>query len=99
MLYIIGGAARAGKSIIARRLVSECEVPYFNLDFLMMGLAKGLSDSGVNPEASSSEVAAKIWPIVRAMAINILEVGIDYLIEGDTIEPRQVKELSLLFPR
>ena len=36
MLYLIGGASRAGKSLLARRLLAEHGVPGFPLDAIMM---------------------------------------------------------------
>ena len=41
MLFIVGGAARSGKSIIAREYLRRTGTPYFSLDFLVMGLAAG----------------------------------------------------------
>ncbi len=31
MLYLLGGAARSGKSIIARRILAEKRIPYFEI--------------------------------------------------------------------
>ena len=49
VLYIIGGAARAGKSIISRKFMLDTGIPCFSLDILMMGLANGLPEYGINP--------------------------------------------------
>jgi adenosyl cobinamide kinase/adenosyl cobinamide phosphate guanylyltransferase len=32
MLYLLGGAARSGKSIIAKRILAESRIPFFCLD-------------------------------------------------------------------
>ena len=98
MLYIVGGVARSGKSIVSREMLAKAGVPYFSLDFLMVGLAFGLPEAKVDPEAPSYEIARRMWPIVRAICVNILEVGIDYLIEGDSVFPAQAKELASSFP-
>ncbi len=98
MLYIVGGVARSGKSIVARAMLAQQGVPYFSLDFLMMGLARGLPQAGVDPEAPSDEIARRIWPVVEAMSVNILEVGIDYLIEGDSVLPAQIHALGSAHP-
>ena len=98
MLYIVGGVARSGKSIVARRMLATAGVPYFSLDFLMIGLAFGLPEAKVDPEAPSDEIARRMWSIVRALSVNILEVGIDYLIEGDSVLPAQAQELASSFP-
>lgn len=96
MLYIVGGAARSGKSVVARRFLHEEQVPYFSLDFLMMGLAGGAPELGVSPEVDNWEVAVRMWPVLRSLAINVIDVGADYLIEGDSILPRHVAELASL---
>ena len=98
MLYIVGGVARSGKSIIARQMLAEAGVPYFSLDFLMMGLARGIPEAKVDPEAPSHEVAIRMWPVVRALSVNILETGVDYLIEGDSVLPAHIQELAAAFP-
>lgn len=50
MLDRLGGAARAGKSAIARQFLHETGIPFFCPDWLMMGLAQGLSATGVDPD-------------------------------------------------
>jgi hypothetical protein len=98
VLYVIGGASRSGKSMAARRFMVEVGVPYFSLDFLMMGVARGLPELGVDPEEPSRDVSVKLWPLVQGMARNILEIGLDYLLEGDSVLPGQVHKLSIDFP-
>jgi hypothetical protein len=39
-----------------------------------------------------------MWPVVRALSVNILETGVDYLIEGDSILPVHVQDLAAHFP-
>jgi hypothetical protein len=99
MLILIGGASRSGKSILTRRLLKDNAVPYFSLDMLMMGLVHGVPQLGANPDASSIARAEHLWPVVRAICVNILETGIErYCIEGDYLLPGQVQELSQAFP-
>ena len=98
MLYIVGGVARSGKSIVSRQMLAKAGVPYFSLDFLMVGLAFGLPEAKVDPEAPSYEIARRMWPIVRAICVNILEIGLDYLIEGDSVFPAPAMELASSFP-
>ncbi len=43
MLYLLGGAARSGKSIIARRVMTHYQLPFFSLDYLSNGMAEGLA--------------------------------------------------------
>jgi hypothetical protein len=97
MLLIIGGAPRTGKGIIAGRLLVERQMPYLSLDILKMGLVNALPSLGVDPDASSIAVAEQLWPLVRAMAINMIETGVPYIIEGEIL-PKHVEELDQLHP-
>lgn len=101
MLYLVGGASRAGKSWLARRLLERQGVPYFSLDVLMMGLANGWPWAGIDPESSSERRGEQLWPLIRAMAVNLLEEEAThptYLIEGDTLLPYHVAELRAAYP-
>jgi hypothetical protein len=101
MLYLLGGASRAGKSTIARRCLSRDRIPYFSLDVLMMGLANGWPTCGVDPNTSSETRASRLWPVIRAMAVNLLEeerVHPSYLLEGDVLLPRDAVELASEYP-
>jgi predicted kinase len=94
MLFLIGGASRAGKSIVARWLMHSHGVPYFSLDLLATGLADGLPALGVDPARPSRETAERLWPVVRAMAAHMLEAGVDYTLEGGFVLPEHVAELA-----
>jgi len=98
MLYLLGGASRAGKSRVAHRLLVERHVPYLPLDALMMGLARGVPTFGMHPSASGVVRGQLLWPLVRAMCVNTLETNVPYLLEGDTLLPAYVAELRAAFP-
>ncbi len=93
MLYLIGGASRSGKSTLARRLLMERQVPYLSTDILMMGIANGLPQLGLDPNDPDVIVGETLGPLLRAMAVNILETGVTYLLEGATLLPAYVAEL------
>ncbi len=97
MLYLIGGAPRAGKSILARRLLTMRKVPYFPTDLLMMGLAKSMALPGLNPHHSAQTRSPMMWPILRGIATTIVENGDDYLLEGDVLMPENAAELRNRF--
>ncbi len=97
MLYIVGGAPRAGKSILARRMLDERKVAYFPTDILMMGLAKAMPALDLKPSDSAKKRAPIMWPTLRGMAVPILENGEEYLIEGDVLMPAHVVELRERF--
>ncbi len=97
MLYIVGGAPRAGKSILAQRMLNENRVAYFPTDTLMMGLANAMPQLGLKPSDSMQTRAPIMWPVLRAMATKILENEEDYLLEGDVLLPSHVVELRQRF--
>ena len=63
MFFILGGAPRCGKSIMARRFAEKFKIPYFATDFLVSALEgfselnrlindyvdNGIKTSGKNP--------------------------------------------------
>jgi len=61
MLYLIGGAARTGKTILSQRLLKERNIPYFCLDYLINAIDRTLHN------IPSREAAIKIWPNLEAM--------------------------------
>ena len=95
MIYVLGGASRSGKTLLARRAVSEKGVPYFPLDALFGGLANGAPQFGVSYEQSFIDRAEKIWPVAKHVLGFFFREEKDFLIEGDSILPKQVHELII----
>lgn len=98
MLYLLGGAARAGKSTIARQFLVETGIPFFCLDYLMMGFAKGLPEHGVDPDDDELHVADLLWPVIEAMATALVENEEAYLFEGVQLRPQHAHALNQKFP-
>lgn len=98
MLYLLGGVARTGKSTIARRFLAQTGIPFFALDYLMMGCSNGAPLLGVDPNEGDQQTAAKLAPIIKAMATAMLENGETYLLEGVQLQPQVAAELSHQFP-
>jgi hypothetical protein len=98
MLYMIGGASRAGKSTAARRLLTEHHVPYLPTDMVMMALAQSMPGLGIDPDQPAPVRGEQLWPVLRAMAVNTLENNLDYLLEGDVLLPGNVAALESLWP-
>ncbi|HTX50382.1 MAG TPA: hypothetical protein VME40_13435 [Caulobacteraceae bacterium] len=90
MLYLVGGASRAGKSTLAERMRARHGVPWFALDALKMGLFLGAPELGVHPEHDDLQTADLMWPILRPMLENLIFDGRDYLVEGVNLRPRTV---------
>lgn len=67
MLYLLGGSPRAGKSTTARQFLCETGIPYFGLDYLKMGIARGLPEYGVDPNGGDLIIAKQLWPVVKGL--------------------------------
>lgn len=97
MLYLIGGASRSGKTTTAKRIVNEAGIPYFSLDYLMMGLANGVPELGVHPTEGDFITGQRMWKIVDPMLTAMVENGIDYTVEGVQLLPAFVAEFQQKF--
>lgn len=94
MLYLVGGAPRAGKSTLAREFLAATGVPHFGIDYLKMGIARGLPEYGVDPNNDDLITARQLWPVVRGMAMTYVENEEDCLLEGAYLLPEYVAELQ-----
>lgn len=97
MLLFIGGAARTGKGMLARRLLSECTVPFLSLDVLKMGLARGVPEYAIDPDSGAVQVAERLWPLVREMSSSLLRDNVDYVFEGELL-PKNIERLRNAYP-
>ncbi|MGD9201931.1 MAG: hypothetical protein PVI26_10235 [Chitinispirillia bacterium] len=87
MIYLIGGASRSGKTYLAKKLLTELKIPIFELDYLKMGLARGLPEYGVNPLDDEKTVGKLLWPIVIEIINTMVENEDSYIIEGTYLLP------------
>lgn len=97
MLFFLGGAARTGKGMLTRRLLAEMQLPYLSLDVLKMGLARGVPEYSIDPDAGGMQVATRLWPLVREMSLNLLHERVDYVFEGEIL-PQDVAALRCAYP-
>ncbi len=98
MLYMLGGAARSGKSIISRRILTEKRIPFFCLDHLAIGTARTFPQLHIDLDSDDACVGEKIWPLVKSVAAQIIKDKIDYLLEGALLQPKNVSDLLSDFP-
>lgn len=98
MLYLIGGAARSGKTILARRLLNKKSIPYFCIDYFVSSMDRGMPEIDISHDDPVKECAYKLWPRLEPMLRNIIEVEPDYIVEGDRLLPEFVGKTSSDYP-
>ncbi len=98
MLYLVSGTSRSGKTVIARKLMKEYQIPYLSTDWLMMGFNDGIPEYGIHHLLWPNEIAKKMWPFLKGMIDNMIFDGMDYVIEGEAMLPELVAELLKKYP-
>ncbi|PFG58056.1 hypothetical protein ATG66_0584 [Vibrio sp. ES.051] len=98
MIYIIGGASRSGKSIAAKKFAYIHSIPYFSIDWLMMGLKHGAPSLQVDDNLLPDEIARKLWPTLYSMIECMIHQRVDYILEGEAIMPELLKKLTEKYP-
>ncbi|NLS76539.1 MAG: hypothetical protein GXY76_04675 [Chloroflexi bacterium] len=98
MLYLIGGAARAGKTILAHRLFREHQVPYLCVDYFVSALEQGAPELGIVGESPTRPKAEALWPRLVGLLRNVVEVEPAYTVEGDALWPQGVAAFMAEYP-
>lgn len=98
MLFLVSGASRSGKTLIARKILAEKQIPYLSLDWLMMGFNDGIPEYGIHHLLWPNEIAEKMGPFLRGTIDSMLVDGMDYVIEGEAMLPRLVVDLVEKYP-
>ena len=93
MVYLVGGAPRAGKSTIAERFMQEAGVPYQSIDYIKMGLARGAPILDIDPNRDDFVTAKQLQPILEGMIRTYVENGDSYLLEGGYFLPEYIAAL------
>jgi len=98
MLYIISGASRSGKTIIAKQIAIQKGIPYLSLDWIMMGFTNGIPEYGIHDTLFPDEIAQRLWGFLKAMFESMIYVDTDCIIEGEAILPELIIELCKQHP-
>jgi 2-phosphoglycerate kinase len=98
MIYLISGTSRSGKTLIAEKMMKQCEIPYLSLDWLIMGFTNGIPEYGIHDKLWPNEIAEKFWPFLKAMLENMLWSETSYIIEGEAILPELIHEILKKHP-
>ncbi len=98
MLFLVSGASRSGKTLIAKRILADRQIPYLSLDWLMMGFNDGIPEYGIHHLLWPNEIAEKMWPFLLGIIDSMLVDGMDYVIEGEAMLPQLVTDLVEKYP-
>lgn len=80
MIILITGAPRAGKTLLAQRLLEKFLFPYLSIDHLKMGLIRSLN-TNLSP-LDDDALTKYLWPIVREMIKTAIENKQNLIVEG-----------------
>jgi hypothetical protein len=101
MIYLIGGAPRAGKSILGQRVSVKLKTGWISTD-LLAELLKVRSDEGTNEWNAAPEAimitAEKFFPYLERFVWGVSSMAENYVIEGVNFLPLQVAQLSAQYP-
>ncbi|NNK61470.1 MAG: hypothetical protein HKP00_12715 [Flavobacteriaceae bacterium] len=98
MLYIISGTSRSGKTIIAKKMMQICDIPFVSLDWLIMGFTNGIPEYGIHDKLWPDEIAEKFWNFLKALCENMIWTETDYILEGEAVLPELINELLIKYP-
>lgn len=98
MLYLVSGASRAGKTIIAKKVSVQKGISYFSLDWLVMGFTNGIPEYGIHDMLFPDEIAERSWSFLKAMFESMIWSEINYIVEGEAILPELIIELLKKYP-
>ncbi len=93
MLFLVSGTSKSGKTFIAKKILTENQIPYLSLDWLMMGFNDGIPEYEIHHLLWPNEIAEKMGPFLLGMIDSMLIDGMDYVIEGKAMLPQLVADL------
>ncbi|MGB0388355.1 MAG: hypothetical protein ACPGWR_26345 [Ardenticatenaceae bacterium] len=98
MIYLIGGAPRCGKSILAQQLSAKLKIGWISTDVLIQLLkAKNVPGTKVEWNAAPEAIsAAAEWflPCLERFVWSVSSLAESYVIEGVDFLPAQIAPLS-----
>ena len=98
MLYILGGTARSGKTLIARQIAIKKGVPYFSTDLLISSLQRGAPELGIKHGQKFIPKAKRLWKFTEPLLKSLIKNTDKYLFEGDGLLPQQINKILIEYP-
>jgi len=102
MIYLIGGAPRAGKSILCQQVAAKLNIGWISTD-IVVDVLRVNNDTAPKAEwnaapESIAEVAEWFFPYLERFVWGISSHAENYIIEGVGFLPAQVKVLAEKYP-
>jgi 2-phosphoglycerate kinase len=97
MLYLIGGAPRAGKGTLALRLAREHGIPYFGLDLIRDIFHSGAPELGISYDQPILQQAPAMWQRISYAVCSLRDVAIDQVVEGAYLLPADLADCREFF--
>ena len=102
MMYLVGGAPRAGKTILAQRLSRTLQVGWVSTD-LLMELLRVTNPVGIKMEWNAAPAAITanaewFFPYLERFVWGVTSLADQYVIEGVDFLPAQVAQLATQYP-
>ena len=72
--------------------MTELGLPAWSVDPIKMALSKAVPAYPLDVEGGSEAVCREMWPFIHALIGNLIETGVDVVIEGEIL-PEHVVEL------
>jgi 2-phosphoglycerate kinase len=98
MIYFVGGAPRAGKSILGQRVAARLRIGWISTDILEELLRVDKREAAKNEWNAAPEsivvTAEKFFPYLMRFVWGISSLADNYLIDGVDFLPSQVGQLS-----
>lgn len=82
MIYILGGIAKSGKSLVSSIIVKEKQISVLSTDYIMMMLFRGNDSLNINIHASDHTVGTTLEPYLYGLIKTMVENDETYLLEG-----------------
>jgi len=93
MIYLIGGEARSGKTIVRKKLLSKYKISGIGTDSIRYMLSHTLKDSGIDHNNTPEVNGPLMWPFIDSLIKDLtVYAAEDYVIEGDILLPNYLKK-------
>lgn len=95
MIYLIGGLARSGKTLIRKRILKEYKISGIGTDSIRYMLSYTNPVLGINYKKPATHNGPLMWPYLDNLLYELREYSNeDFVIEGDILLPKYLSKYS-----